>query len=204
MKYIIMCGGKYDAWNTPRQLLTVNGEKIIERTIRLLRTFGENDIYISTQDERFSEYAPLLKHRNNFRSGICGHWVDAFYPTDEPTCYIFGDVVFSPEAIQTIVSTDTDDIAFFASAPPFDKRYVKQWAEPFAFKVRNQKRFRAAIEYIKLSPRIFSRHPISWELWQVLTGGDVRIINYKNYVIINDYTCDIDTLQDIGKIEKCI
>ena len=37
MKYIIMCGGKYDEFEKPKQLLEVNGEVIVERTIRLLK-----------------------------------------------------------------------------------------------------------------------------------------------------------------------
>ena len=35
MKYIIMCGGKYRGFETPKQLLKVNDEIIVERTIRL-------------------------------------------------------------------------------------------------------------------------------------------------------------------------
>ena len=37
MKYIIMCGGHYKKWETPRQLIMVNGEHLVGRTIRLLR-----------------------------------------------------------------------------------------------------------------------------------------------------------------------
>lgn len=203
MKYIIMCGGVYPKWDTPKQLIRIKGERIIERTVRLLKENGI-DAFISSNDNRFTEFAPLLKHENNFKSEESGFWVDCFYPSDEPCCYLFGDVVYSPEAIKVIITTETDDIVFFASAPPFDKRYIKRWAEPFAFKVRNQKRFRAAIDYVKRNMGLFRRHPISWELWQVLNGENPNIINYKNYVVINDYTCDIDELQDIGKIEKCI
>lgn len=203
MKYIIMCGGVYPKWDTPKQLIRIKGERIIERTVRLLKENGI-DAFISSNDNRFTEFAPLLKHENNFKSDVSGFWVDCFYPSDEPCCYLFGDVVYSPEAIQTIASTDTDDIVFFASAPPFDKRYIKRWAEPFAFKVVNQKRFRAAIDYVKQNMGLFRRHPISWELWQVLNGENPNIINYKNYTSINDYTCDVDFPDDAERIEKCI
>ena len=38
MKYILMCGGNYkDKFEIPKQLLEVNGEKLVERTIRLLK-----------------------------------------------------------------------------------------------------------------------------------------------------------------------
>ena len=44
MKYIIMCGGIYKKWETPRQMLPINGEPIVARTIRLLRENGIKDI----------------------------------------------------------------------------------------------------------------------------------------------------------------
>ena len=210
MKYIIMCGGKYDYWTFPKQLTRVLDETIVERTIRLLRDNGVNDIAISTQDKRFSGFGvPLLSHENDFAvaGGECsGSWASGFYPLQEPACYIFGDVVFSNEAIKTIVNTETDDIAFFASAPPFSEKYLKKHAEPFSFKVVNQRRFRAAVNFVIESTNtgIFDRPPIAWELWQVLNGESVRDINFYNYVVINDYTCDIDRPYEVKNIERAI
>ena len=208
MKYIIMAGGKYKDWETPRQLLEIRGEPIIGRTIRLLREADVSDIYISTNDERFERFGvPLLKHNNDMvvSGGVlaAGCWVSAFYPTQEAACYVMGDVVFSPDAIRTIVNTETDGISFFASVPPFSEKYTKQYAEPFAFKVRDQERFRRAIEYVRENAHsgIFSRDPISWELWQVIIGKDPKHINYETIVPINDYTCDVDSPKDVAAIE---
>ena len=50
MKYIIMCGGTYKQWETPRQMLPVNDEPIVARTIRLLTENGINDIAISSNN----------------------------------------------------------------------------------------------------------------------------------------------------------
>lgn len=200
MKYIIMCGGKYPAWTTPKQLTEINGEPIVARTIRLLKANGVEDIAISTHDERFKQFGvPLLYHENDFSAASGGTWVNAFYPMIAPACYIMGDVVFSPDAIRTIVEEHVSGIQFFASAPPFAPNYSKPWAEPFAFKVTDQPRFRAAVAFVRANEHtgIFSRRPIAWELWQVINGADVRTINYHNYRVINDYTCDIDAPEDI-------
>ena len=35
MKYVIMCGGTYKNWETPRQLIKIQNESTAERTIRL-------------------------------------------------------------------------------------------------------------------------------------------------------------------------
>lgn len=204
MQYIIMCGGHYSNWKTPRQLILVNDEPVVVRTIRLLQEAGvaKSDIYISSNDERFESFdVNVLHHDNDFQGyvqkGHGGHWVDCFYPTYKPTCYLMGDVIFSPNAIKTIVNTQTDGIQFFASAPPFSPEYSKQWAEPFGFKVIDQMRFRKAIDFVKTHDEIFRRRPIAWELWQVINGEDVNSINYGNYCVINDYTCDIDSEKDM-------
>lgn len=212
MKYIIMCGGNYSEYfKTPRQLSKVNGEVLVERTIRLLRENGVEDIAISTNYPEF-EYldVPLLKHENNYRTEggkTLGYWCEAFYPTDEPVCYVFGDVYFSPEAIKTIVNTETDDIEFFASMPPFADNYPKNHVEPFALKVVNTEHLKSAIETTKRyeDEGKFWRKPIMWELWTVIknvplqTGPDDFVYNY---VPINDYSSDIDRERDIAKLES--
>lgn len=208
MKYIIMCGGKYQEWETPRQLLKVNGEEIVARTIRLLYEEGITDIAISTDNPAFDKFGvPILHHENNFcRYGamqVSGHWVDCFYPTNEPVCYILGDVVFSPEAIKTIVDTQTDDVEMFGSAKPFPPEYSKEWVENFAFKVVNQTHFQETIRLLKDISITCWRPPIAWELWALLKGRRIDIDDYKvDYTVINDYTCDIDHPYEISKIER--
>ena len=207
MKYIIMCGGRYQKWSAPRQLVKVKGETILERTIRLLRENGVKDIAISSNDLIFETWGvPLLMHGNSYNArgydDFTGYWVDAFYPTDEPVCYIFGDVYFSPDAIKTIVETDTDDIEFFASAPPFPPEYSKPWAEPFALKVMNTDHLKHAISLTRQyqDQGLFRRKPIMWELWQVIQATPINHIRYDNYTIINDYTCDIDNPEEVANL----
>lgn len=211
MKYIIMCGGNYQQWESPRQLLEVNNEKIVERTIRLLRENGIEDIAISSNDSIFEGFGvPVLTHFNSFTvtklRGAKGYWVDGFHKTDEPVCYLFGDVIYSPEAIKTIVETETDSVEFFASSPPFNQEYMKHHAEPFAFKVTDMKYFWDCVETVKVMAdrNEFYRHPIAWELWQVIKNTPVNDIDYTNYTAINDYTCDIDAKDDLEKFNSLV
>ena len=211
MKYIIMCGGTYKRWETPRQLTEICGEPLVARTIRLLREVGIQDIAISSNNPIFEQFGvPVLRHNNSLIVSealqVSGYWVDAFYPTDEPTCYLLGDVVYSPEAIKTIVETETDDIEFFASAPPFSAEYMKPWAEPFAFKVVNTDHLKHAISLTKryADQGLFRRPPIAWELWQVIQATPLNHINYQNYTAINDYTCDIDSKDDAVLFEEIL
>ena len=211
MKYIIMCGGKYDKWETPKHLAEIKGEPLVARTIRLLKANGVEDIAISSNDDRFASFGvPLLKHSNPYHlpkdSDAKTPWLDAFYPTPLPVCYIFGDVVFSPEAIKTIVETPADPIQFFASAKPLPPIYPKRWAEPFAFKVEDPALFFKAIQETKELEKqgAFWRQPVSWELWQVIKGTPLGVVDYTNYKTINDYTCDIDTPEDVKLFENLI
>ena len=210
MRYIIMAGGHYETWQTPRHLLKIKGEPIVQRTIRLLRENGIDDIAISSDTPLFEQFGvPLLKHDNNFTvrgyDDSDGYWCDCFYSMEEPACYLFGDVVFSPAAIRKIIETETDNIEFFASARPFAKEYPKDWIEPFAFKVQNQVLFRKYIEEMKARADECWRIPIAWELWALIKGRRIDIDDRTvDYTVINDYTCDIDYRGEIPKLEKRI
>lgn len=218
MKYVIMCGGVYQQWETPRQLTVVNGESIIARTVRLLihNNVELQNIYVSTNNGVIENYCnsvgiQVIWHsKNNWvvpkPHVSTGDWCDAFYPTGEPTTYLMGDVVFSPEAIKKIVNTQTDDIEFFASAPPFAPDYSKPWAEPFAFKVVDTDHLKQAQEECRYLHRLgkFRREPLAWEFWQVVKGTELNKIDYTNYTVINDYTCDIDVPSDAKKFERLI
>lgn len=209
MKYIIMCGGKYGGY--PKQLLKVMCESLLSRTIRLLRSYGAEDIAVSTNDDLVDFVCiglnvPVLSHDNGY---VYGHeenkaWLQGFYPMTEPVTYIFGDVYFSEDAIRQIVRTETDSIQFFASAPPFSEKYMKTWAEPFAFKVMDPELFFQKIEECHkydLEGK-FHREAVSWELWQVIKGTELDVIDYTNYHAINDYTCDIDDEDEARKLEQ--
>jgi len=210
MKYIIMAGGAYPDWEVPKQMIEIHGEPIIGRTIRLLKENGITDINISTDKEVFRQFGvPLLNHENDYCSygyNACdGYWCNAFFPTDEPTCYLFGDVVFSEEAIKTIIDYDTDGIMLFGSKAPFAPEYPKWYIEPFAFKVTDTDRLKWAVKEVKRldNAGAFHRKPIAWEVWNVICGGDPNTIN-ESYVAINDYTCDIDYPHEIDLIKQFV
>jgi len=211
-----MCGGKYHKWETLRQLTKIHGETLIERTARLLQECGVDKTDISVSVSNMEQVKEILKviptlhirvHHNPFEvlpgNQCLGYWCDCFYPMIEPCTYLMGDVVFSTKAIDTIVKTPTDDIEFFASAPPFSRNYSKKWAEPFAFKVVNHAHLSEAKAKTQRlwDEQKFNRPPIAWEFWQVVKDTPINVIDYTNYTVINDYTCDIDTPSDILKFE---
>ena len=234
MKYIIMCGGEYPKFKIPKQLLKVNGEVIVERTIRLLRENGITDIAVSTNNPKFDYLDVELLHNKkdkfvtlspNEVKASCYSWLNAYYPIDEPVCYLHGDVYFSDEAIKQIVEAKVKDTMFICvpdkqDIPNKDYRNRKG-REPLGYKVENYKLFRNAIDDLlnMIDEGKFinaKQSPIAWTVYRYLNGldiglnakdyGDLNDIFKSNgdYMIINDYTTDIDSEKDIKVIEDFI
>lgn len=209
MRYVILAKGQHKGFKEPRQLSVINGERLLDRTIRLLKENGVNDIIV-TGTYKLKDvivYDPL---DNDFDYNTeSGYWLNAFSNEflNEPVCFIWGDVYFSENAIKTIVQSETKSTLFFCSYLNKSHRYIKEWDEPFAYKVVDTDLFRTHRDRVK---RLFDegkteRHPIVWELYRSINGIDVnkhKLTN--NVVIINDITCDIDTPGDIKKIEERI
>ena len=234
MKYIIMCGGTYPKFDTPRQLLKINDEVIVERTIRLLRENGITDIAISTNDERYNYLDVEILNNKNDKYISWGEqenklsqysWLNAYYPVNEEVCYLHGDVYFSDEAIKTIVESKVKDTMFFCTPDKMDVKHKDRQnikgREPIAYKVVNYKLFRHAVDdLLKMIDNGEFKNakcpPIAWNVYRYLNGLDIgknaqwfgdlnSIFDSKgDYIIINDYTTDVDKIDDIMKIERMI
>ena len=200
MKYIVMCGGVYQEFNIPKACQIINGEVLIKRTIRLLHEAGVDQVYISSLDPRFDKYDAIrLVHKNDFEvddKGNCvrGWWLDAYYPTDEPVCYLHGDVWFTPHSIRTIVNFQSHKNIFFGTESARNPEHLP-WGEPFAFKVFDPKTFFEAIDAVKrlyLEGKV-NRHPISWEVYRYMNGLDLNRQEVTDtYIGFTDETIDYD------------
>lgn len=212
MKYIIMCCGEYKQFEIPRQLSIVEDEPIVKRTIRLLKQNGINDILITSHDKRFDHldakrYEPKFNDYNP--EDPKSPWLKAFpiELMDEPTCYLFGDVYYSENAIKTIVEKDNNDILFFCTYNNKSRYYIKHHDEPLAFKVHNFDKFKYHINRLieMWNNDETVRRPIAWELYRSINNQDVNIHTMTtNYIAINDESCDIDTNDDIIKLREML
>lgn len=231
MKYIIMCGGNYGKFQKPKQLLKVAGEVIVERTIRLLRENGINDIAITTTNHEFDyldveiiqnttnefEYFGKEETKKSSKS-----WFKAYYLMNEPVCYLHGDVYFSDEAIKKIVELPVKDTMFFCCYDkqdgPKDPR-SSGGREPLGYKVQNYDLFNKAVnDLLQMvdDGKFTGFPPCAWTVYRYINGldlalnakwyGDFNNIFKSNgdYYVINDYTNDVDDIKDVKKIEKAI
>lgn len=210
MKYIIMCGGYYDAFSIPKQLSVINGERLIDRTIRLLQENGISDIYISSNDKVFDDCGvERLEHDNSYKSQngkIYGYWLDAYYPINEPVTYLHGDVYYSEDAIKKIVNLKPNVNTFIGNEIARNKEH-KNWGEPFGYIVINPIEFRDGINKTKKlqeEGKLERGFAISWELYRVLNNLDPnkQVIIDSTYLSIDDETIDIDAPWQIDKLNN--
>ena len=230
MKYVIMCGGNYldtPGITGPKHLVKVNGERLVDRTIKLLNknNISNADIVITISDINALKYfsdlgVSVIARQNDYdyidsKHSVKGYWVNAFCDLKQPATYLFGDVYYSEAAIKKIVEADTDDILFFGQAKPFAFNYIKNWVEPAAFKVVNRERFFNTIEYAKqLDDEHKGWRPIiAWELWALLKGLPIEVHFFRKgtpeilgdgFIPIQDYTCDIDDAKEVREMEQAV
>lgn len=224
-----MCGGDY---KQSKGLIKVNDERLIERTIRLLKDNGINDIAITTNGNEYDYLGvEIIHNENNYKTDNydleCTNsnysWLNAYYITNDPVCYLHGDVYFSEEAIKRIVEAEVEDTLFICTCDGSDKernpKNVKG-REPFGFKVVNQAVFQYAIKKIKqrIDNGEFKGHlpPLSWHVYRFLNGLDIKPEATKytevndifktngDYLLIDDISVDIDTKQDLKRLKSML
>lgn len=207
---IVMCGGYYDNFKEHKALSVINGEPLVKRTIRLLLEQGiYENVFISSNDDRFSQYGKVLKHENSFRledGKVKGYWVDAYYPTNEPTIYLHGDVYYTKEAISKILNLNPKVNTMIGNKWALNDNHDKV-GEPFGWIIVDQEKFRNAINECKElqdEGKIERGYAISWELYEVLNDYDINdfIIDKETYLVIDDETDDVDSPEQIEILNK--
>ena len=117
MKYIIMADGKGKRWhnykNIPKHFIEVNGEKIIERTVRLLNEFDkDSEVIITSHDKRYEiNGSKRYEPKHNILE------IDRFTNEliEDNICFLYGDTYYSDKAMEKIIKINTDDLLFFGN-----------------------------------------------------------------------------------------
>lgn len=193
MKYVIMADGKGSRWgyynNIPKHFIVVNGETLLERIIRLIKKYdGLNKIIITSHDPRYEiDGAVRYEPKNNLLE------IDRFTEEliEDNICFLYGDTYYSENAMGKIIDSKTKDILFFGTKEKI-----------IAIKIANADLFKDHVTKIKtmyLNGRI--KNCIGWQVYQSFVNlpFDTKIIG-RNYVLINDETCDFNQPADFENI----
>jgi choline kinase len=195
MRYIIMADGKGTRWQNyqdrPKHLIEIGGESLLGRTVRLLREGDPaGEIIITSHDERYEfpgarRYEPLHNHLE----------IDRFTEEliDDNVCFLYGDTFYSDHAINTILSTQTDDMMFFGTGRAI-----------VAVKVTDGDLFHYHVDRVRqlfLEGKI--EKCIGWQVYQSFTGlpfGEKQI--GEKFLMLGDDTEDFNSPEDYNRRTK--
>lgn len=211
-KAIILCAGEATRWNnykdTQKHLIEINGERILDRTTRLLEVYGIKDISVVTKEynHRYeTSHSKVVPVKVNYEKNADA---DKFLSSKElwnkngRTIVIYGDCYFSEEAMKTIVGFKSKDWTIFCR-PNASKITGTPWGECFAqsFYPKDLERHEQALHEIaqkKKSGKI--KRCGGWEHYRTMVGIDPNKHKMTtNYVKIDDFTDDFDYPEDLDR-----
>jgi hypothetical protein len=208
---IIICAGEATRWQNykgvPKHLIEINGEKILERTVRLINKYSKAKVYVVGRgnDERYkikgSAYYEADLNPDNFDA-------DKFLSSKKlwnkngRTIVFYGDCYFTDEAVKTIMEYKGKDWILFA-------RYGSsqftgcEWGECFAqsFYPKDIKRHEDALYTLADMKRRGELDTCGgWQHYRIMDGIDPK--NHArgdNFYEIDDFTDDFDYPKDLDR-----
>lgn len=194
----------------PKHLISIDGETLIARTVRLLREHDVDDIVITAPpgDPRYElpgartvtleDPAPHGSRGMNLITATRPLW-----SPDTPTALMFGDVYYTDAAIAAITG-ETHPEPWWFRRPTKSRVTGHPWDEPFAFVFGAGHHERIAGVALRLvegwrGPRRLHL----WHLHAALLGRPARrvedLVDSPTQTVIDDWTDDIDTPADFRR-----
>lgn len=211
MRVIILADTANTAPHTiPRQLYEINGEVLIERTIRQIKENKKKSIYITSHDKRFEFAGTKRYEHDNSWDGKKdnGIWLDAF-PLDlivNDTVILMGDVWYTDEAMKTILSYKGNDNHYFCTNIEQERSpyHFKPYDEPLAWYIGDAEAFKTAVTELKKLQKDAETVFINWHLFRYINGMDIDTHAFpeSGYTAINDGSIDIDGIEDKERLER--
>lgn len=169
----------------PKHLSVVDGETLLGRTVRLVKELDpEAEVIISSSDERYE--IPQARRHSPERDS---YELDRFcYELiEDETCFLYGDVFYTDEAMENILSTPCEGMLFWGSRASIYAVVVKRGAD-----------LRQCIEVLR--EKIVAREIEDAKGWQVyhlyngmpLEGREIE----GGFCIVSDETMDFNRPED--------
>lgn len=210
MNIIIMAHGNQERWfvqDPPpfksKHLILVRKQPLLKRTIDLFAPHGDITVFGWGWYEKYIDYPCTKIHPvKSLLDGILqtrDYWGDR-------TLFLLGDVLFSRNAVSTLVEKAENDETMFFGRPHPSSVTTKQASELFGFTMV-RKDWDQIIEHCKfmtqipciLPPPVHQKDlkypPKLWALYRLCCGNECHqnIIDLKLLEVIDDYTDDIDS-----------
>lgn len=195
MKIIIMAGGKQKRYapKTPKQFIRIDGERIIERSIKKFKEYG--DVYVIVDNPEFDYLEGLgckvvapseNSHELSKFMSSYNLWKD-----DEEVLFVWGDCYITDDAVKRIATEKPNDNFIFYGVF-YELLAMRLFKKEF-------NKFVKATEYIKELEDLGEGGLCgSWTLYRLLLSKDlIHHEHYTNFVKINDESVDFDAEHEL-------
>ena len=214
-KIIIICGGIGTRWGQhngiDKHFARVSGEKLIERTLRLLKPYSVESINIIARPNNISNFLEFLESDRIFVFNAVN--IDGALDANKflssrdlwnekgRTIVLYGDVFFTSEAIDKIMTTDASWSLFgraFGSEYT-GKPYGECFAQSFTSESINE-HHDALLRIIRLHRSGIINRCGGWEHYRAMINiEDSRMNDHlvgARFVNIDDFTDDFDSPEE--------
>jgi len=210
MRAIIIAAGTATRWanylDTPKHLISIDGEPILYRTVRLLKENNVTDIHIvGPVDNRYkvdgcSLFVPVKNSKMHDADKFLNS--ETLWSSVDRTIILFGDVYFTENAINTIINLKENTwLAYgrFFGSTITGSKYGELFGHSFYPEhIDNHKK--ALSRVVNLVDKRLAKKGNGWEHYramQSIPDSEVRIHRrYDNFIEINDWTEDFDYPND--------
>lgn len=128
MRVVLQCAGESTRWGdahgVPKQLVSVRGERVLERTVRLIGEFDESiDVVLGVRDGRDPLWRIDGSRRASVRLDPGRAQADKvlssehLWSAQERTVLLFGDVYWTDGAIRRVLESEDPWVAFARFGP---------------------------------------------------------------------------------------
>ena len=205
VKTLVLCGGNGKRWagfkGAPKHLLRIEGERLLDRTVRQFAGFSEVEIVARPRTYGYHHPQALTVEArldpNNFGADRFRSSRDRW---DGLTILVYGDVWFSDEAVVRIADwahhqTDWRWIARMDRSEVTGKRYGEGFG--FILPPDTHQLFDAAVgEGIELC-RAGVDDVVGWTVYRIMAGGDGFTHEDLGHLLsVDDWTEDFDWPRD--------
>lgn len=218
IKAIMICAGDATRWggymNTPKHLIEIEGERLLDRTVRLLKERGIREIYTVVKritDEYYVKgAAQWVADLNPEENADADKFLSSkeLWNKEGRTLVIYGDCYFTDEAMDTIVSHEGRAWHLFCRSQASEITGTP-WGECFAqsFYPEDLERHEAALRRIaKLSKEGVIKRCGGWEHYRAMIGrSDAQLRKHVMgdcYTEINDWSDDFDYPKDYDEWKR--
>jgi hypothetical protein len=199
-RVILMCAGRAERWGNylgvQKHLLLIDGETLLDRTLRLVRRYTSAPIVIVAFNPEYDRDGHERFEPSHGPLNFCD--TDKFLSAKErwaesgQTVILYGDVFFTDAAIKTIIS-HVGEHRFFGRR---EHSYItgRQWREMFALSFPAEERAELGEHLFQLRSDLLAgkiSRGGGWELFRRIHG-----YTWNQFTAIDDFTDDFDYPKD--------